>query len=84
MDEHRDMLKSDLADVINAGGRYASACTAAAYLSLALPDNPEVPWAHLDVAGTADTEKDHPYLGKGSTSYGVRTLLSWVESGRGN
>jgi leucyl aminopeptidase len=79
-DEHREMLKSDLADVVNAGGRYASPCTAAAFLSLALPSEEEIAWAHLDVAGTADSEKDLPYMSKGSTGFGVRTILHWVEN----
>jgi leucyl aminopeptidase len=37
-----------------------------------------IPWAHLDIAGVADTEKDLPYYGKGATGWGVRTLVEWV------
>jgi leucyl aminopeptidase len=37
-----------------------------------------VPWAHLDIAGVADTEKELPYYKKGATGWGVRTLVEWV------
>jgi leucyl aminopeptidase len=74
------MLKSDLADVVNSAGRYASPLTGAAFVSLALPSDNPPPWVHLDIAGVADTDKELPYHGKGATGYGVRTLLHWVES----
>ena len=79
-DEQRDMLKSDLADVVNSAGRYASPLTGAAFVSLFVPPDGSVPWVHLDIAGVADTEKELAYHGKGATGYGVRTLLNWVES----
>lgn len=79
-DDQRDMLKADLADVVNSAGRYASPLTGAAFISLFVPEDGSVPWAHLDIAGVADTDKNLPYLGKGATGYGVRTLLHWVES----
>jgi len=79
-DEHRDMLKSDLADIVNSAGRYASPLTGAAFISLALPPTNPPPWAHLDIAGPAESDKDLPYHGKGATGYGVRTLLNWVET----
>lgn len=78
-DDHREQLKSDHADVVNSAGRYGSAILGAAFVSLALPEKPRVPWAHLDIAGTGDTEKELPYLGKGATGFGVRTLLRWIE-----
>ncbi|MFN4242461.1 MAG: leucyl aminopeptidase family protein [Tepidisphaerales bacterium] len=83
-DDQRDMLKSDLADVVNSAGRYASPLTAAAFLSLFVPDDGSVPWAHLDIAGVAETDKVLPYLGKGATGYGVRTLVNWVLSRAGS
>lgn len=82
-DDQRDMLKSDLADVVNSAGRYASPLTAAAFLSLFVPDDGSVPWAHLDIAGVAETDKVLPYLGKGATGYGVRTLVNWVRGRAG-
>ena len=41
-------------------------------------EKPFVPWAHLDIAGVADSEKDLPLYAKGATGWGVRTLLEWV------
>lgn len=79
-DEQREMLKSELADVVNSAGRYASPLTGAAFVSLFVPADNSVPWVHLDIAGVADSDKDLPYLGRGATAFGVRTLLRWVES----
>jgi leucyl aminopeptidase len=79
-DDQRDMLKSDLADVVNSAGRWASPLTGAAFVSLFVPPDGSVPWAHLDIAGVADSEKDLPYLGKGATGFGVRTLVTWLNS----
>jgi leucyl aminopeptidase len=77
-DDQRDMLKSNHADIINSAGRWASPLTGAAFLTFALPDKPKVPWAHLDIAGVADTDKELPLYGKGATGYGVRTLFEWL------
>jgi leucyl aminopeptidase len=78
-DEHRDLLKSEPADIVNSAGRYASPLQGAAFLSYFVPRDNSVPWAHLDIAGVADTEKELAYIGKGSTGWGVRTLVEWVE-----
>ena len=40
----------------------------------------KIPWAHLDIAGVADTEKEQPFYAKGATGWGVRTLVNWVEA----
>ena len=79
-DDQRDQIKSDVADIVNSAGRWGSALTAGAFLSYFVPRDGSVPWAHLDIAGVADTEKELPYLGKGATGWGVRTLVEWVES----
>jgi len=76
-DEHREYLKSDYADIINAGGREGSPLQGAAFLSHFVPA--DIPWAHLDIAGVADTEKELPYYAKGATGWGVRTLVNWVQ-----
>ena len=52
------MLKSNIADMMNSGGRYGGAIAAAKFLQQFVGDTP---WVHLDVAGTAYTEKDHPW-----------------------
>jgi len=79
-DDQRDQIKSDVADIVNSAGRWGSPITAGAFLSYFVPRDGSVPWAHLDIAGVADTEKDLPYIGKGATGWGVRTLVEWVES----
>ncbi len=70
-DEYRDQLKSDIADLMNTGGRPASSITAAMFLK---EFTGGLPWAHLDVAGTAWAEEAKPYLPKGPSGVGVRTL----------
>ena len=70
--EYRDKIKSDVADIKNTGGRDAGAITAAAFLAKYVGDTP---WAHLDIAGTAWTTEERPYIGKGATGFGVRLLL---------
>tara|TARA_B100001123_G_scaffold435397_1_gene563804 strand:+ start:4999 stop:6537 length:1539 start_codon:yes stop_codon:yes gene_type:complete len=70
-DEYTDQLKSEIADLANIGGRAAGACTAAAFLR-AFAEG--VPWAHVDVAGTAWLEKSKPGAVKGATGVMVSTL----------
>jgi leucyl aminopeptidase len=73
--EYSDMIRSDIADIKNAGNRQAGAITAAAFLeSFARPR----PWAHLDIAGTAWINKARPHMDKGATGFGVRTLANFV------
>jgi leucyl aminopeptidase len=76
-DEVRDMIKSVPADIVNSAGKYASPLQGGVFLSHFVPDG--MPWAHLDIAGPAETEKELPYYGKGATGWGVRTLVDWVE-----
>ena len=70
--EYRKQIDSDIADMKNTGGRYGGALTAAALLA-EFVDN--VPWAHLDIAGTAFLEKKTKYAPTGGTGYGVATLV---------
>ena len=70
-DEYRDQIKSDIADIVNSGGRPGGACTAAIFLKEFAGD---MPWAHLDIAGTAWAEEPKPWQAKGSTGVAVRTL----------
>lgn len=74
-DDYGDIIKSDIADVKNVGNRTAGSITAGFFLKhFAGP----VPWAHLDIAGTAWTEKEKPFLVKGATGFGVRLLANFV------
>ena len=80
-DDQRELLKSHRADIINSAGRWASPLTGAAFLTFALGEDwKKTPWAHFDIAGVADTEKELPLYTKGATGWGVRTLLHWLEN----
>ncbi len=70
-DEYADQLKSEIADMINSGGRYGGACTAATFLK---EFTGGLPWVHLDIAGTAWAEESRPWQPKGATAPAVRTL----------
>ena len=70
-DEYRDQLKSEIADFTNTGGRPAGSITAALFLK---EFTGGLPWAHLDIAGTAWAEEARPYLPKGPSGVAVRTL----------
>jgi leucyl aminopeptidase len=70
-EEYREQIKSEIADMVNTGGRAAGACTAAMFLREFVGD---VPWAHLDIAGTAWADEARPWQPKGPTGVGVRTL----------
>ena len=80
-DEHRELMKGEPADIVNAGpSRDASPLQGGAFLSYFVPwqGKDAIPWAHLDIAGVADTEKELPLYAKGATGWGVRTLVHWV------
>jgi leucyl aminopeptidase len=72
LQEHRDAMRSQVADLKNAGGREAGASTAAGFLAAFTGDTP---WVHLDIAGTGWMDKAGPYQGRGATGVGVRLLL---------
>ena len=71
-EEYHDLIKSDVADFKNSGGRSAGTITAAAFLSKFVGD---YPWAHLDIAGPAWLGKEKPYIPKGASGVGVRLLV---------
>ena len=75
--EYRDQLDSTVADLMNVGGRNAGAITAAAFLKEFVG---EVPWAHLDIAGTAYGEGKLSYQRKGGFGVPTRLLLEWIRS----
>jgi len=72
-DSYFEALKSDVADMKNVGDRSAGAIVGAMFLKQFVPK--EIPWAHLDIAGTAWTDKDTGFSPKGATGFGVRTLF---------
>jgi leucyl aminopeptidase len=71
-EEYHELIKSDIADFKNSGGRAGGAITAAAFLSKFVG---KYPWVHLDIAGPALYKKDKPYIPKGGSGVGVRLLL---------
>lgn len=82
-DEQRELMKSDFADIVNSGPREASPLQGGAFLSYFVPRDDSVPFAHVDIAGVADTDKEMPYYAKGATGWGVRMLVEWVSARAG-
>jgi len=78
--EYRELIKSDIADIKNTGGRQASTITGAMFLREFVGS---VAWAHLDIAGTAWAEKAGAYQPVGPTGVGVRLFTEWVRSRAG-
>jgi leucyl aminopeptidase len=76
-EEYAEMIKSDIADIKNTGGRYGGAITAAEFLHVFAEDTP---WIHLDIAGTAWIEDARPYIAKGPSGVAMRSILEWVRS----
>jgi len=74
-DEYAELLRSDIADIKNAGGRFGGAIIAAEFLRAFVVD---APWVHLDLAGVALFEESKPFAAKGPTGFGVRSILEWV------
>jgi leucyl aminopeptidase len=79
-EEAKEQLRSEIADLMNVGGRPGGAITAAAFLR---EFTSGLPWAHLDIAGTAWAESKEPYQSKGATGVAVRTLIELAISGGG-
>ncbi|MFZ0318602.1 MAG: leucyl aminopeptidase [Candidatus Sulfotelmatobacter sp.] len=76
-DEYKDNIKSTIADIVNSGGRWAGAINAAMFLKEFAEDTP---WIHLDIAGTAWTEEQKPWIAKGPSGIALRSLVEFVKS----
>jgi len=74
-DEYKELIKSDVADMKNAGGRAAGSTSAAMFLK---EFTEGMPWIHLDIAGTAYSETDLVALPKGPTGVPVGTFVEFV------
>jgi leucyl aminopeptidase len=79
IDEYREHLKSDVADMNNVGPRGGGAITAGLFLKEFAGERP---WAHFDIAGPAFVEKDVPLGPKGATGAAVRTILAYLTAER--
>ncbi len=77
-DDYHNLIKSDVADVKNVGGRWAGAITAACFLEKFVDEKYQ--WAHLDIAGPAFQEDTIPYNSKTMTGYGVRLLIEFFKN----
>jgi leucyl aminopeptidase len=73
-EEYEELIKSDVADIKNVGGRWAGAITAALFLKRFT----DYPWIHLDIAGTARSEAPADYIPKGGTGVAVRLLTQML------
>lgn len=73
-DEYTEQIKGDTADIKNTGGRFGGALTAGAFLK----EFAEYPWAHLDIAGTAYSNKGNAYSTKGASGAPARLLLEFL------
>ena len=73
----KEQLKSDRADMKNAGERPGGAISAAHFLHAFAKDTP---WAHLDIAGPSHAKKERGYVPKGGTGFAVRTLVEFVRA----
>jgi leucyl aminopeptidase len=76
-EEYAEQIKSEIGDIKNTGGRWGGAITAAEFLKVFVD---ETPWIHLDIAGLAWVEDSKPYIAKGPSGVGVRSVLEWVRS----
>jgi leucyl aminopeptidase len=74
-DEYKDLIKSNIADMVNAGSRYGGAIFAAMFLKEFAEDTP---WIHLDIAGTAWMEESKPWIAKGPSGIALRSLVEFV------
>jgi leucyl aminopeptidase len=77
-EEYVNMMKGDDADLKNSGGREGHCILGGVFIQNFI--QPEVPWAHLDIAGTAETNKEMPYSPKGATGFGIRLLIDYLQN----
>jgi leucyl aminopeptidase len=79
--EYLDMIRSSIADIMNTGGRWGGASTAAVFLKEFAEDTP---WVHLDIAGTAWIDENKSWVAKGPSGIAVRSLVEFVKTFEGN
>jgi leucyl aminopeptidase len=72
----RDKIKKGDGDVLNSGGRYGGAITAAMFLEEFVKEG--IKWVHLDIAGPAYFKEEFDYYSKGATGFGLRTCVEYL------
>ena len=80
LDDYKELIKSDVADIKNSGGRPGGTITAAMFLKEFAE---EYPWVHLDIAGTAYSESDLVAIPRGPTGVPTGTLIEFVRARAG-
>jgi len=75
-EEYKEQIRSSIADIMNTGGRWGGAITAAMFLKEFAEDTP---WIHLDIAGTAWMEDQKPWIAKGPSGIALRSLVEFVK-----
>jgi leucyl aminopeptidase len=73
-DDYKEFIKSDVADLMNSGGRFGGVGTSAVFLQ----EFTDYPWAHLDIASMALNDKPSGYTSRGGTGFGVRLLVEYL------
>ena len=76
-DEYKENIRSNIADIVNSGGRWGGAVNAAMFLKEFAEDTP---WLHLDIAGTAWMEENKPWIAKGPSGIAVRSLVEFARA----
>jgi leucyl aminopeptidase len=76
-DEYKEQIRSSIADIMNTGGRWGGAITAAMFLKEFAE---ETPWIHLDIAGTAWMEEQKPWIAKGPSGIALRSVVEFVKA----
>jgi leucyl aminopeptidase len=76
-DDYFDLIKGDDADMKNAGARVASTIVGGIFLKQVVDET--IPWAHLDIAATGESENETAWCSKGPTGFGIRLMLEAVE-----
>ncbi|HSB75532.1 MAG TPA: leucyl aminopeptidase, partial [Terriglobales bacterium] len=74
-EEYKEQIRSSIADIMNTGGRWGGAVTAAMFLKEFAE---ETPWIHLDIAGTAWMDDNKAWIAKGPSGIAVRSLVEFV------
>jgi leucyl aminopeptidase len=75
--EYCEQIRSNIADIMNTGGRYGGAINAAMFLNEFVD---ETPWIHLDIAGVAWMEENKSWIAKGPSGIAVRSLVEYASS----